>query len=111
MSRHGEEVEAAYFTLLRAREELANLRRYDEYLAVEARRLRRSRSEGRALHDEVDRRLLRGIQHTDQPLDEAVDARLGAIEDEHSRLPDRIAAAESFVEACEREHDELRSRR
>jgi hypothetical protein len=32
-----DEVEAAYFTLLRAREELAALRRYDEYLHAEAR--------------------------------------------------------------------------
>lgn len=106
MSR--DEVEAAYFTLLRAREELSELLRYQEYLDAERQRLRRGMSEAAALRGRVHPRQLRGIQHTDRALDEAVNARLGSIADEAARLPERIAAAEEFVAACEREHAELR---
>jgi len=105
------EVEAAYFTLLRAREELDQLRRYDEYLTLEAQRLRRSAAEAAALAETVPRRIRRGLRHTDGPLTEATDARLRAIEDERPRLPDRIAAAEDFVAACEQEHAALRDAR
>lgn len=106
-----DEVEAAYFTLLRAREELAELRRWEEYLAEELRRLRRFLSEGEALADTVDRRQHRALRHTEGPLREAVDARMGAVRDEQERVPDRIAAAEQFVEECEREHAALRNGR
>lgn len=102
------EVESAYFTLLRAREELDNLRRYDEFLRAEAQRLRRSTREGQALLGQVDRRLIRAIRHTDQPLTDAVDARLRVLEEEAVRLPERIAAAEVHVEACDREHTALK---
>ena len=102
------EVEAAYFTLLRAREELDALRRYSDYLLAESQRLRRTTSEGKALLEQVDARLLRAMRPTEQALEEAVKARLGALEDERNRLPDRIAAAEAFVEACEQEHAALR---
>ncbi len=98
-----DEAEAAYFTLLRAREELDALRRYDEYLVAEAQRLRRSSSEGEALLDAVDRRLTRALRHTEQPLAQAVTARLAVIADERGRLPERLAAAEEFVAACERD--------
>lgn len=103
-----DEREAAYFTLLRARQELDDLRRYDEYLIAEGQRLRRSINEGDALADPIPRKLRRGIDHTAGPLREAVTARLGAIEDERSRLPERVDAAERFVEDCEREHDALK---
>jgi hypothetical protein len=103
-----DDVEAAYFTLLRAREELDALRRYDEYLGAEARRLRRSSSEAAALADQVDRRLLRAVTHTDRPLHDAVQARLRVLADERAHLPDRIEAAEAFVQACEHEHDALK---
>lgn len=106
-----DEVEAAYFALLRAREELDALRRYDEYLLAEAQRLRRATSEGDALREAVDRRLTRGLRHTDQPLAHAVTARLAAIADERERLPERIAAAEAFVAACEHDHTARRSGR
>jgi hypothetical protein len=106
-----DEVETAYFTLLRAREDLAALRRYDEYLREEARRIRRFTAEGEALADTVDRRLRRVLRHTDGPLDEALKARLGTIADEASRLPDRITAAESYVETCEEEHERLKRAR
>ncbi|MFO7779089.1 MAG: hypothetical protein R6V28_12110 [Nitriliruptoraceae bacterium] len=99
-----DDTEAAYFALLRAREELDALRRYEEYLAAEAQRLRRTTSEGEALLDAVDRRLTRALRHTEQPLAQAVTARLAVIADERSRLPDRLSAAEAYVAACEQEH-------
>jgi hypothetical protein len=102
MSR--DEVETAYFALLRAREELDGLRRYEEFLRAEAQRLRRTTREGQALLDQVDRRLVRLIRHTDQALTEAIDTRLRALDDELGRMPDRIDAAAAFVEDCEREH-------
>ena len=102
------DAEAAYFALLRAREELEALRRYEEYLAEERRRLRRFRAEGEALADTVDRRLRRNIAHTDRPLHEALRTRMAVVEDELARVPDRIEAAEAYVAECEREHEELR---
>jgi hypothetical protein len=102
------EVETAYFTLLRAREDLSVSRRYDDYLRDEARRLRRFTAEGDALADTVDARLRRALRHTDTPLVDAIKARLGLLADEASRLPERIAAAELYVEECEREHERLK---
>lgn len=104
-----DEVEAAYFALLRAREEVADLHRYEEYLRAEAQRLRRTSSEARALAEQVDRKHRRRLRHTDQPLDDAVRTRLEVIADELSRLPERLAAAEAHVEECEREHERLRA--
>ena len=103
-----DEVESAYFALLRAREELDNLRRYEEFLRAESQRLRRTTREGQALLGQVDRRLARAIRHTDQPLTDATDARLRVLEEELLRMPERMAAAEAFVEECESEHDALR---
>jgi hypothetical protein len=102
------EVEAAYFALLRAREELDNLRRYEEFLRAEGQRLRRTTREGQALLDQVDRRLARAIRHTDQPLTDAIDARLRVLAEELARVPDRIDAAQAFVEECERDHAALK---
>jgi phage shock protein A len=104
-----DEVEAAYFTLLRAREELEAVRRYGEYLVAETQRLRRSRSEADALRDGVDRRLLRALRHSDVPLAQAITDRLAVLADEAASLPERIAAAEAYVEACERTHQQLRT--
>ncbi len=99
-----DDVEAAYFALLRAREEVDALRRYDEYLVAEAQRLRRTTSEGEALLDTVDPRLTRALRHTEQPLAQAVTARLSVIADERRHLPDRLVAAEEYVAECERDH-------
>lgn len=104
------ETEAAYFTLLRAREDLAALRRYEEYLHDEIRRLRRFVSEGEALADPIDPRLRRVLRHTDKPLLDALRERTAVITDEQGRLPDRIAAAEAFVADCEQQHERLRQR-
>lgn len=106
-----DEVEAAYFALLRAREELDNLRRYEEFLRAEAQRLRRTTREGEALLGQVDRRVARALVHTERPLAEAVALRLRVIEEELGRMPERIAAAEAFVETCDQEHAELKRQR
>lgn len=102
------ETEAAYFTLLRAREDLAALQRYEEYLADEVRRLRRFVSEGEALADPVDPRLRRGVRHTEQPLLDAVKRRITVFTDEQARLPQRIEDATAFVAECEQHHERLR---
>ena len=101
------EVEAAYFALLRAREELDGLRRYEEYLRTEAQRLRRSTNEREALAGAIDRRLLRALRHTEQPLQDAVEDRLRVIGDELVRMPDRLAAAEAYVEESEQHYTTL----
>lgn len=103
------EVEAAYFALLRAREEESDLARYAAYLADEARRLRRTTSEMNALADEVPKRLRRRLTHTEAPLMAAVRERLEAIQDELVRMPDRMEAAAIFVRECEEEHDRLKA--
>lgn len=100
--------EAAYFALLRAREELDALRRYRDYLRGEQQRIRRFRREGDALEDAADPRLRRALAHTDEPLDDALATRLSVVEDELARLPERLQAAREYVEECEREHADLR---
>jgi hypothetical protein len=104
------DVESAYFALLRAREAVTDLQRWQEYLRDEARRLRRSTAEADALSTQAPPRLRRRLLHTDGALAEAVRLRLEVIDDELRRLPDRVAAAEEDVAEREREHDRLRSR-
>jgi hypothetical protein len=112
MGRVGrDDVEAAYFGLLRAREEEAALRRYGDYLEAEQRRLQRFVAEGDALDAHVDAKLRRRIAHTDEPLRSAVRARLESVAGELERLPDRLDAARTFVEECEAELERLRGRR
>ncbi len=106
MAEHAER-EAAYFALLRAREELDALRRYDEYLADERRRLERTLREEAALRDGIATRMRRVLRGSDTELADAVQRRLALLEDERERLPARIAAAEAFVAECERHHDVL----
>ena len=103
-----DDVEAAYFALLRAQDEASDLRRYIEYLEDEARRLRRSTAEADALSTQAPPRLRRRLLHTDAPLAEAVRLRLEVIDDEMRRLPDQLADAEADVAAREAEHDRLR---
>lgn len=103
-----DEVQAAYFALLRAREELEALQRYEEFLHAERERLTGFLAAGEVLDERVDRRVRRGLTHTDDELARAVRRRLGAINDELSHLPGRIEAAASYVAEAEREHDRLR---
>lgn len=99
-----DEVEAAYFTLLRAREELDALARYEEFLRAEIQRLRRTASEREAALASIDRRMGRAVRATDKALQEASETRLRVIDDELARLPGRLEAAGAYVEACERDH-------
>lgn len=101
------EREAAYFALLRAREELSGLQRYAEHLEDEVRRLRRSEREEAALRDGVPPRMRRALRASDTDLAEVRVRRVALLEDERARLPARIAAAEAFVEECARHHDVL----
>jgi hypothetical protein len=102
-----DEREAAYFALLRARDELSDLRRYAEHLDEELRRLRRTEREEEALRASVPERTRRLLRGSDAELREAMDRRAALIEDERGRLPTRIEAAEAFVLECERHHDVL----
>jgi hypothetical protein len=105
-----DEVEAAYFALLRAREEVDLLRRYDEYLHAEQQRVRRLQREGAALADALPRRMRRALRVADERLDEVLDERLALLADERAHLPERERAAHAFVEECERTHASLRDR-
>lgn len=109
MARTGrDEVEAAYFTLLRAREKVDALRRYEEFLRDERRRLQRFVADGDALDAHVDPRLRRALKHTDETVGKALKARHEVIDAELNAIPDRVAAAEEFVRESEAEHDRLR---
>jgi hypothetical protein len=109
MTRVGrDEVEAAYFTLLRAREEVSALRRYGDYLESEQRRIQRFVAEGDALDAHVDARLRRRIAHTDEALAGALRDRLESIRGELDRLPKRVEAAAAFVAECEHDLERLR---
>jgi len=103
------EYEAAYFTLLRAREEFDNLQRYREYLDREALRLDRFIQETRALVEAVAPRVRRTIDQTQKPLIEAAGRRRSVALDELGRMDDRMAAAAAFVEECELEVSALRA--
>lgn len=104
------EKEAAYFALLRARDEVTTLRRYEEHLSDELRRLRRSEREEAALRSSAPERMRRVLRGSDDELAQVTQRRAALIEDELARLPGRIAAAEEFVTECERNHDVLGGR-
>jgi len=103
-----DERETAYFALLRARDEVADLRRYAEHLDDELRRLRRTEREEDALKASIPARSRRLLRSSDAELREASERRIALIEDERARLPARIEAAEHYVVECERHHDVLR---
>ena len=102
------EYEAAYFTLLRAREEHAELLRYGEYLERERERLERLTSEIRREEEALPRKLRRPMNQTTRPLLQAVGARRNIVLSELGRLDDRLQAAQAFVEECEEEVSSLR---
>lgn len=102
------EYEAAYFTLLRAREEHTQLLRYGEYLTAERQRLEGMAAATRADEDALPRKLQRPINRTTKPLLEAIGARRNIVLSELHRLDDRVSAAQAFVEECETEVEALR---
>ena len=102
------EFDAAYFTLLRAREERDTLLRYDEYLEAEQERLERFSAETRDLIDELPRKVTRPIATTTKTVLEAVGRRRAAVLDERKRMAQRLSNAEEFVQECELEVEALR---
>lgn len=102
------EYDAAYFTLLRAREEHEDLLRYREYLEREGARLDAFVEETGRLAQPLSRRVRRAIDTTTRPLGEAVGRRRTVVEDELRRSDARIGAAVAFVEECEAEVATLR---
>lgn len=102
------EYDAAYFTLLRAREERDVLLRYSEYLEVEQARLEAFSAALRDGAEHLPRKVRRPIHATGRPLLEAVGRRRSVVIDERRRVPDRLEAAERFVEECEAEVSALR---
>lgn len=107
MTRRDEE-QAAYFALLRAREELAALQRYGEYLVAERARIDAFVERGTELDDTVEPRLRRALRHTDEPVGEALELRRRVIADERRRLPERLEAAQEYVDECEAAHAAMR---
>lgn len=104
----GSEYEAAYFTLLRAREEHDDLLRYREYLDAERRRLEAFVAETREGEDQLPRRLRRTVGATTKGVIEAVGRRRTAVDAERAKVDERIDAAQAFVEECEAEVAALR---
>ena len=104
-----DDAEAAYFTLLRAREEQVALQRYAEYLVAERQRLADFVEQGRLLEAPVPPRVRRPVTHTDQSIGDALKARRSVIDDELTRLEARARAAADFVEECERELERVRA--
>ena len=102
------EYDAAYFTLLRAREEHTDLMRYRDFLTDERARLDEFSEQTRDRLDLLPDRLRRPLAGTSKPLLEAVGRRRAVVLGELNRIDDRIAAAEAFVEECELEVAALR---
>ena len=103
------EYDAAYFTLLRAREELDHLRRYSGFLDAELDRLAAFARDTNERPEVVPRKFRRMVDATSKQLLEAVGRRRSVILGERDALPERIAAQESFVLDCEEEVAALRA--
>ena len=103
------EYDAAYFTLLRAREERDDLLRYGEFLEFEQERLERFAADTRDGLEMLPRRMSRPVNATTKGVLEAIGRRRSAVLDERRRMPDRLENAERFVEECEGEVESLRS--
>lgn len=102
------EYDAAYFTLLRAREEHDALLRYREFLYAERERLARFADATREGTEHLPRKVRRPVDQTAKPLLEAVGGRRAVVMDELSRIDDRVSAVEAFVVECETEVASLR---
>jgi BMFP domain-containing protein YqiC len=102
------EYDAAYFTLLRAREEHAQLLSYREYLVAELDRLDNFATQLREQAEELPRRMRRPIDQTAKVVLEAVGTRRAVVLSELERMDERIANAQTFVEECEVEVAQLR---
>lgn len=107
-ARRSDEYEAAYATLLRAREEHAALLAYREFLDRERVRLDAFSTDTTTVMDELPRKLRRPIDGTTKGLLEAVGRRRSVVDDERRKVDDRIQAAQAFVEEQEAEVARLR---
>lgn len=107
MSRKSE-YDAAYFTLLRAREELDHLRRYEQFLAEEIDRLAAFNTAVDDAPEVVPSKYRRMVDATARQLTEAVGRRRAIVASEQRRVPERVAAQEAFVRECEDELATLR---
>jgi BMFP domain-containing protein YqiC len=102
------EYDAAYFTLLRAREEHAQLLSYREYLSGERQRLDAFVEQLREQAEHLPRRMRRPIDQTTKAVVEAVGTRRSVVLAELERMDDRIRNAQEFIEECETEVANLR---
>ncbi|MDQ3538654.1 MAG: hypothetical protein M3415_07660 [Actinomycetota bacterium] len=102
------EYDAAYFTLLRAREELDDLLRYADFLVAEQERLDGFVEQTQASFENLPRKVRRPMDATAKPLLEAVGRRRAVVLDERRRLDQRMVNAEAFVRECEQEVETLR---
>jgi hypothetical protein len=102
------EYDAAYFTLLRAREEHDRLLRYREFLEAEQRRLEAFARDIQHTTEVLPRQLRHPIDATTKPLLEAVGRRRSVVLSELAHMDDRIANADAFVQECEAEVASLR---
>ncbi len=107
MSRKSD-YDAAYFTLLRAREELDDLRRYQDYLEEELARLGTFVKAVNGGPEAVPRKFRRLVDSTAKPLIEAVGKRRAVVLAERDALPERLDAQDAFIRELEREVDALR---
>lgn len=105
------EYDAAYFTLLRAREEHSDLLQYREFLVAERDRLDAFVQQVRAQADVVPRKMRRPVDQTTKAVVEAIGVRRSVVLTESERIDDRIANAQAFVEECEAEVEDLRGSR
>jgi hypothetical protein len=103
------EYDAAYFTLLRAREEHAQLLSYREYLVEERERLNAFVGELRSRAEDLPRRMRRPVDQTTKAVVEAIGTRRSVVLAELERMDERISNAQEFVEECETEVDQLRN--
>ena len=102
------EYDAAYFTLLRAREEHDHLLRYREFLEAEHNRLEAFSQGLQSATEALPRQLRRPVDATTKSLLEAIGRRRSVVLDELSRMDERLANAQAFVQECEAEVAELR---
>jgi hypothetical protein len=103
------EYDAAYFTLLRAREEHDHLLRYREFLEAERNRLEAFSRGLQNATEALPRQLRRPVDATTKSLLEAIGRRRSVVLDELGRMDDRIANAQAFVAECEAEVQSLKA--
>lgn len=103
------EYDAAYFTLLRAREELEHLRRYQEYLEQELARLAAFVRDINDGPEVVPRKFRRMLDSTAKQVVEAVGRRRAIVLSERDAVPQRIDDQEAFVRELEDEVATLRA--